>query len=172
MTFDIHEIRLPQYEWFTRMPRAHECQVIDTKRIIAEILGGNKDARQESMDSKYSQQNTLAAQYAIVLKYRREKDNETYPAVSMSYDIDTDGNIIIRQIQRAQNKKVSFRFHSSFDSNKYFLKLIEENFIQKGIKVFMPIPEGLEASWFRSTAIQEFEDIQRKLENLNNSISS
>ena len=128
------------------MPRAHECQVIDTKRIIAEILGGNKDARQESMDSKYSQQNTLAAQYAIVLKYRREKDNETYPAVSMSYDIDTDGNIIIRQIQRAQNKKVSFRFHSSFDSNKYFLKLIEENFIQKGIKVFMPIPEGLEAS--------------------------
>lgn len=172
MSFDIHDLHLPEYEWFTRKPRAHECQMIDTKRIIAEILGWEQDARQESMGSKYNQQNTLAGQYAVVLKYKREKDNETYPAVSMSYDIDTDGNIIIRQIQRAQNKKISFRFHSSFDSNKYFLKLIEENFTQKGIKVFMPIPEGLDGAWFRSTAIQEFEDIQRKLENLNDSISS
>ena len=39
MSFDIHDLWLPEYEGFTRKPRAHECQVIDTKRIIAEILG-------------------------------------------------------------------------------------------------------------------------------------
>ena len=115
--------------------------------------------------------NVLGWSNAIVLKYRREKDGKTYPAVSMSYDFDDDWNVIIRQIQRAQNKKVSFRFHSSFESNRYFIDFIRDNFTNKGIRVEMPIPEWMDWVWFRSTAIQEMEDIQTKLDNLNATIS-
>ncbi len=170
MPFDIWNLVLPEFDWFTRKPRAAECKVVDTQRIIAEILWGKTDAREESQKSDFSHENIIAGQYAVVLKYRREKDNKTYPAISMSYDLDDEWNVIIRQIQRAQNKKVSFRFHSSFDSNKYFMKLIQENFTDKWIKVFMPIAEWMDWVWFRSTAIQEMEDIQKKLNNLNASI--
>ena len=43
----ISEIYLPEFESYTRKPRAPECKVIDTQNIIAEILGGEKDAREE-----------------------------------------------------------------------------------------------------------------------------
>ncbi len=127
----IHDIELPAYNNFIRKPRAAECQIIDTKNIIAEILGGEKDAREEVQTSYLSDKNLLAGRYAVVLKYKREKDNRTYPVISMSYDRDETGDIIIRQIQRASTKNMSFRFQSSFDSVGYFIELIRTNFTNK-----------------------------------------
>ena len=170
MSFNIWDLTLPEYEKFTRKPRDPDCKSIDTQRIVAEILWGCEDARVESEDSAFSHLNPLAWAYAVVLKYKRERNGVTYPVISMSYDIDETWNIIIRQIQKSGTKKVSFRFNAGFDSVKYFIELVKENFTQKGIKVYMPIPEWIDGITYTSTAIQEMQNIQVKLDNLNATI--
>lgn len=169
MELGIQNLEIPKFDGHTRQPRAAECKRVNTKRIIAEILGWEKDAREEIKESHFSEDILLDGSFAIVLKYKREKDERTYPAIFMSYDIDEDWNVLIKQVTRAQNKKISFRFNSSFDSIWYFLTLIRQNFTNKWIKVSMS-REWMDGAWFRSHAVAERDIIIKELEKLNSGI--
>lgn len=55
------------------------------------------------------------------------------------------GGIHIRQFQGSNDKKVAFRFNSSFKIEDYLVKILEESFVKKGIPVTVErFPTGIE----------------------------
>lgn len=72
----------------------------------------------------------IEGDFALVIRYRREKDNTYRPTCVISFDTKDDG-IYIRQIQGSNDKNVAFRFHSSFNTTAFFLKVIEDSFLKK-----------------------------------------
>jgi len=69
--------------------------------------------------------------FALVMRYKREHDEKYRPTCTMGYDVDDRGAIRINQIQGSRDRNVAFRFHSSFQTNAFLLKLLEESFLKK-----------------------------------------
>ena len=131
----VSELVLPDFEVkeFRLTPNNPICKVIDTTRLMVEVLWGMESAGTEIRDSDFSHKVLIDGQYALVMRYKREKDGTYRPACVLSFDEDEGGNITLNQLQWSHDKHIWYRFHSSFNQVGYFVKLIEESFIKKGI---------------------------------------
>ena len=171
MRIDIWNIYIPAFEGYTRVPHDTNCIWINTRNIIAEILWWEHLASIEIQDSFKWKDILIEWEYAIVLRYKREKDNQTYPAIVMWFDITDDSEIIIRHIQGTKQKKIAYRFASSFDYVSYLITLIRENFTDRWVHVSLPsVPTNLEWASYWWGSFQMYHDLRRKLEILNASI--
>ena len=164
-------VEIPDFDTFLRTPRSTTCKPLDVNRIVVEILWWVKSASDEFLESSYPNSTIIGWENAIMLRYRREADESVRPTICLAFDVNEEWNIVVKQIQGTLDKKVAFRFWSSFDSVWYFMKLIDESFIKKWIRVELEnIPEGLEAASNSSRASEMYEVVRRKFETLNTSI--
>lgn len=170
--FDIGDITLPEYHGFIRDGHENTCLWIDANRIIAEILWGDNTAIDEVRLWEKAEKVLIEGKYSIVLRYKRESNDEAYPAVVLGFDISEENDVIIRHIQGVKQNRISYRFSSSFDTFGYFVKLIEENFTKKWIRVWLPaVPTNLDSASYGAQSPYKYEQLRKKLETLNASIS-
>ncbi len=152
----LDHLHIPNFKEFVVVPHNKTCPVIDSTRLMVEILWWLHPASGEFWDSTFSSKMLLDGKYALVVRYKREKDGKYRPACTIWFDADEDG-VHIRQIQWSNDKNVAFRFHSSFNTTAFLLKLIEESFIKKGIPVHTDIfPKWLENASYSSKASERY----------------
>ncbi|MBX9809930.1 hypothetical protein K2X92_06070 [Candidatus Gracilibacteria bacterium] len=157
---------IPDFKEYIQKPHSPTCPIIDCTRLMVEILGASRSAGTEFNQSTYSNKMLIDGSIALVIRYQREKDNTYRPACTISFNQTPEG-IHIQQIQGSNDKSVAFRFHSSFNTTGYLLKLIEESFIKKGILVNMELfPCGLENASYASRASQRYEVFRSGIEGL------
>jgi len=168
----IGDIKTPDFSPYTRIPNSINCKKLDTKRIVAEILWWERPASKEVLWSFNWEQVTIDWQYAIVLRYRRERDGKSYPAVVMWYDIwDQNNEVIIRHIQKIPQKKIAYRFNSGFDCFSYFWNFMKQNFTDNGMKISMPIiPIWLDGCDHHSQLYVNYDQLRQKIEILNSTL--
>jgi hypothetical protein len=153
----LDHIHIPNFKEFIVVPHNKTCPVIDSTRLMVEILWWLHPASGEFWDSTFSSKMLLDGQYALVVRYQREKDGKYRPACTIWFDADENG-VHIRQIQWSNDKNVAFRFHSSFNTTAFLLKLIEESFIKKGIPVNTELfPNWLENASYSSKASERYQ---------------
>lgn len=170
----VNNLVIPEFSEYNLAPKNELCKVIDTTRLMVEILGWLKSASAELSQSEYAAKLDIDGDFSLVMRYKREKDGEYYPACMLSFDQDEAGNITINQLQGTKQKTVAYRFHSSFDHIEYFIKLIEESFIKKWIYVEVrDFPEWLEGASYSSKAYQSYNTLRETIKRLNkeNSVS-
>ncbi len=125
-------------------------------------------ASAEFEESSYSNKLNIDGNFAFVMRYKRERDGTYRPTCSIGYDVDDTGAIVINQIQGSKDRHTAFRFHSSFNTNAYILKLLEESFLKKGIPVHMkPFPTGMEHASYASKSIERYRVLESALIGLN-----
>lgn len=166
----VAQLVLPPFESkeFRLTPNNPICKVIDTTRLMVEVLWGMAPAGQEVKDSEFAHKVLIDGQYALVIRYKREKDGTYRPACVLSFDEDDQGNIMINQLQWSHDKHIGYRFHSSFNQVGYFLKLIEESFLKKWIFVEVKkYPNGIDGAVMKWGAYKNYEILQTALEWLN-----
>lgn len=149
-------LSIPDFREFIHTPNSKTCPIIDSTRLIVEMLGWLHPASWEFGNSTFSSKMLLDGDIALVLRYKRERDNIYRPACAIGFNQTNDG-IHIQQIQWSNDKSVAFRFHSSFNTTAFLLKLIEESFIKKWIPVTMDrFPRGLENASYSSKASERY----------------
>lgn len=149
-------LHIPDFQEFIVIPRDSTCTIIDSTRLMVEILGWLSSASNEFGDSTFSSKMLIDGKYAIVVRYQRERDNTYRPTCTIWFDADEHG-VHIRQIQWSNDKNIAFRFHSSFNTTAFFLEVIEESFIKKGIPVHAePFPDWLENASNSSRASERY----------------
>lgn len=161
---------IPEFEKkeFLRTPQNKLCSTIDATRLMVEILWGLSEASGEFSWSTYASKLILDGKYALVLRYKREKDGAYHPACTLWFDEDALWNIQVNQIQWSRDKHIAFRFHSSYNSVAYYLQLLEETFLKKWIYVWVEaFPEWLEGASYSSNAHQSYHILRTALEWLN-----
>lgn len=161
---------IPEFEKkeFLRTPQNKLCPTIDATRLMVEILWGLSEASGEFWESTYASKMILDGKYALVLRYKREKDGAYHPACTLWFDEDALWNIQVNQIQWSKDKHIAFRFHSSYNSVAYYLQLLEETFLKKWIYVWVEaFPEWLEGASYLSNAHQSYHILRTALEWLN-----
>lgn len=166
----LNNLVIPEFEKkeFLRTPRNKLCPVIDSTRLMVEILWWAKEASGEFKDSEFSSKLLLDGQFALVLRYKREKDGKSYPACTLWFDEDQFGNIQVNQLQWSKDKHIAFRFHSSFNSVAYYFELLEETFLKKWIYVWVEkFPEWLEWASYSSNAYNSYNILRTAIEWLN-----
>lgn len=166
----LNQLVLPKFESkeFRLTPNNPICKVIDTTRLMVEVLWGMSPARQEVKDSEFGHKVLIDGQYALVMRYKREKDGTYRPACVLSFDDDDEGNIMINQLQWSHDKHTWYRFHSSFNQVGYFLKLIEESFSKKWIFVEVKKhPNGIDGAVMKWWAYRNYEILSTAIEWLN-----
>ena len=131
----LDNISIPEFGEFKQQPNNVSCLQIDTSRLVVEILWWLEVASTEFSSSTFSSKLLLDGRYALVVRYRREKDWKYHPACTLSFDEKTDKSICINQIQ-GSNDNIAFRFFSSFNNISFYLLLIEESFSKKWIYVY------------------------------------
>jgi hypothetical protein len=152
----LNHLHIPDFKEFIITPHNRSCLIIDSTRLIVEILWWVHKASGEFWNSTYSNKMLLDGDVALVIRYKREKDGKYRPTCTLGLDINEDG-IHIRQIQGSNDKNIAFRFHSSFNTTAFLLKLIEESFIKKGIPVYTDIfPKWLEDASYSSKASDRY----------------
>lgn len=164
----LDNLSIPEFKGFNHTPNNNLCDVIDTTRLMIEVLWWLEKSNDEFSSSEYSSKLLLDWKYSLVIRYKREKDNKFRPAVTLSFDEDENKNICVNQLQWSKDKHISFRFFSSFDCINYYIKLIEESFSKKGIFVYIKnLPIWLENSWHWSNAYTNYEKLSRWIIRLN-----
>ncbi len=161
---------LPEFEKkeFLRTPQNKLCPTIDATRLMVEILWGLSEASGEFSESQYASKLILDGKYALVLRYKREKDGKYHPACTLWFDTDDFWNIQVNQLQWSKDKHIAFRFHSSYNSLAYYLQVLEETFLKKWIYVWVEaFPEWLEGAAYSSNAHQSYHILRTALEGLN-----
>ncbi len=152
----LDHLHIPDFREFVVAPHNKTCPIIDSTRLIVEILWWLHTASGEFGDSTFSSKMLLDGQYALVVRYQREKDGKYRPACTIWFDADENG-VHITQIQGSNDKNVAFRFHSSFNTTAFLLKLIEESFIKKWIPVTTELfPNWLENVSYSSKASERY----------------
>lgn len=126
----LDHLYIPDFKEYIVTPHNKTCSVIDSTRLMVEILWWLRMASHEFSDSTFSSKMLLDGKYALVVRYKREKDGKYRPTCTLWFDADANW-VHIRQIQWSNDKSIAFRFHSSFNSTAFLLKLIEESFIKK-----------------------------------------
>lgn len=171
MSFDIWDLQIPEFDWYLRQPKDTNCKRLETKSIVAEILGWEKPAWAEIMGSDDGEKVLLEGDYSVVLRYKREKNKKHYPAVVMWFDTDEKWNIIIRHIQWVKQNRISYRFWAWFDTFGYFTELIKQNFTDKWLQVSLPVvPTNLEWASYSAQSPIKYQELAKKLDTLNASI--
>jgi hypothetical protein len=126
-----------------------------------------KPASEEFKESELSSRLLLDWQYSLVIRYRKEKDWKYYPACALSFDLDENW-IIINQLQWSKDKKISYKFNSSFNSVHFYIDLIEQTFSSKWIFVSVtPTPKWTEEFCNESEVIKKYERLRIWIEKLN-----
>ena len=157
-------IHIPEFDSFIRHPRNQACITIESTRLMVEILGWLESASVEFWESDFSSKEILVWEYALIIRYKREKDGKVRPACIIGFDIDNTW-LHIHHIQWSSDKSVAFRFHSSFDTSAFLLKVMEESFLKRWIPVTMePFPDGLENASYGSRAIERYERFRTGIE--------
>lgn len=162
-TLDVFQsTAVPAFQHYIRTPKAQSlCKRIDASRIMVEIITGFGDYS----DSDFSRKMLIDGQYALVMRYRREKDEKYRPACALSMDFQSNGSVVVRQLQGSNDKNVSYRFASSFDSVAYFADLLEEYFIKNGISVeVLKSPKGLDNAAHNSQAISKYQHLSQRIQ--------
>lgn len=162
----INNISIPDFNSreFKLTPKNSLCQVIDSTRLIVEVLWWLKRAPREFWESEFSSKLLIDGQYALVVRYKREKDWTYRPACTLSFDEDDDWNICLNQLQWSKDKHIAFRFHSSFNHISFFLKLIEESFSKKWVFVYVKeVPEWLEWASYSSNAFRTYDILRTRI---------
>lgn len=155
-------LEIPKFNDFLTKPNQPMCRVIDSTRLMVEVLGGMKPASAEFNGSEFSSSLLLDGEMALVVRYKREKDGKYRPACTISFDATEDGGIHIKQIQGSNDKKIAYRFHASFNTIDFFVELIKTSFITKGIPVTVEeIPNGLECS--DNLAFQRYTGFRKRI---------
>lgn len=148
---------IPDFKEYLQKPHSATCPIIDSTRLMVEILGASGSAGAEFNNSTYSNKMLIDGSIALVIRYQREKDNTYRPACVISFNKTPDW-LHVQQIQGSNDKSVAYRFHSSFNTTAYLLKLIEESFIKKWIPVTVDLfPTWLENASYSSRASQRYE---------------
>ncbi|MDD2871577.1 MAG: hypothetical protein PHS49_06315 [Candidatus Gracilibacteria bacterium] len=164
----LDNIHIPEFKNHKLTPNNPMCQAIDSTRLMVEILGGTQYSQSEYEQGTFSNKLLLDGQYALVIRYKREKDDTYYPAVTLSMDSDEDDNISINQLQGSKVKGIAYRFLSTFDSVSYYLKLIEESFTKKGIYVYVKVADNFyENEGVSKNAYKNYDLLAKGIERLN-----
>jgi len=160
---------LPDFSNFITQPKNSTCIKIDSTRLMVEILGGmDQGPHHEFNQSDRSSKMLIEGQYVLVFRYRRETDGTYRPTCSIGLDTLPGGGIHIRQFQGSNDKRVSFRFSSSFKTQEYLLKLLEESFIKKGIPVTVEHnPTGIEGASDVDQALSKYRKLSEGIAILN-----
>ena len=149
-------IEIPNFQDFIMKPKNPTCLIIESTILIVEVLWWIESASWEFSDSGFSHKMLIEGDFALVIRYRREKDNTYRPTCVISFDTKDDG-IYIRQIQGSNDKNVAFRFHSSFNTTAFFLKVIEDSFLKKWIPVKVEsFPTWIENASYASQARERY----------------
>jgi len=146
-------IKVPDFNEFLTIPYNKACEVIDSTRLIVEVLWWLHEAKDEFWNSEFSNKLLLDWKYSLVIRYKREKDWSYRTACALSFDKDENGNIRVNQLTWSNDNHVAFRFNSSFNSVKFYTKLIEDTFSKKWVYVeVVDVPTWLEnvANWSRA----------------------
>lgn len=160
----IEHISIPEFSEFVVPPRNPTCNIIESSRLMVEILWWLHHAGYEFGESTFSNKLILDGDFALVVRYKREKDNTYRPTCTLSFSWDEYG-VHIRQIQWSNDKNVAFRFHSSFDAPNFLLRTIEESFIKKWIPVTMErFPKWLEDAAYGSKSSERYEAFRAGIE--------
>jgi hypothetical protein len=160
----IEHISIPEFSEFIVTPNNPACDIIDSTRIMVEILWWLSHAWDEIEGSTFSNRLILDGQYALVVRYKREKDGQYRPACTLSFDVHENG-VRIQQIQWSKDKKVGFRFNSSFHTSGFLLRIIEESFIKKWIPVTVEqFPKWLENAAYGSRAMSRYDSFRAGVE--------
>lgn len=132
----LNNLIIPEFKEYITTPNNPCCKVIDTTRLMVEILWWLQSASNEFNGSELSNKLLIDWEYALVMRYKREKNNKFYPTCTLSFITNEDNSkVTITQLQWANAKSVSYRFHASFSNIDYYLELIEESFSKKWIYV-------------------------------------
>lgn len=164
----LDNIHIPEFKNHKLTPNNPMCQAIDSTRLMVEILWWTQYSQSEFEQSTYSNKLLLDWQYALVIRYKREKDDTYYPAVTLSMDSDEDDKISINQLQWSKIKWIAYRFLSTFDSVNYYLKLIEESFTKKWIFVYVKVADNFyQNEWVSNNAYKNYDLLAKGIERLN-----
>lgn len=170
MNRPLEDLEIPEFKEFVRVPNNPTCPVIDSTRLMVEILWWLERSELEFDHSTLSSKITLWWAISLVLRYKYEKDRQYRPVCVISFDA-RNGGIHIRQMQWSNDKKVSYRFHASFDTVWYYLKLLEQSFIRKWIPItFENQSEWLERGSHASQAEGRYKLLKESVQALSSEI--
>ena len=160
-------LTIPDFQEFIQKPKDPTCPIIESTRIMVEVLGWNQNAESEFALSSFSEKLLLGGEFALVIRYRRKKDGVSRPTCTLSFRVESDW-LHISQFQGSNDKRVAFRFHSSFNSLAFFLRVMELSYIRRGIPVTVdPFPAWLENAAYGSRASEKYAILRSALEWLN-----
>lgn len=164
----VENLQIPEFNEFKLKPNNTLCTAIDSTRLMVEILWWLTKAPGEFGESEYSSKILIDWEYAIVIRYKREKDGKYHPACTLSFDEDESWNVVINQIQWSKDKHIAFRFHSSFNNLAFYMKMMEETFSKRGIYVYVKdIPDWLEWASYSSKAYNSYNILRTAIIGLN-----
>jgi len=164
----INNIKFPELKNYLQKPNDPTCKIIDSTRLMIEILWWINTSSYEFNLSDGWEKILLDWKYAMIFRYKRETDEIYYPSFIFSFDIDDYGNICIKQIQWTKQRKVAYRYSSSFDSIKYITDMIEENFSKNWVYVYVNrFQSGLEDAWNTCRAFWSYERLDKEIRLLN-----
>lgn len=84
----VENLQIPEFNEFKLQPNNTLCTAIDSTHLMVEILWWLKKAPGEFGDSEYSSKILIDWEYAIIIRYKREKDGKYHPACTLSFDED------------------------------------------------------------------------------------
>lgn len=164
----LDNIHIPEFKNHKLTPNNPMCQTIDSTRLMVEILWWTQYSQSEYEQGTFNNKLLLDWQYALVIRYKREKDDTYYPAVTLSMDSDEDDNISINQLQWSKVRWIAYRFLSTFNSVSYYLHLIEESFSKKGIYVYVNLKDSFyENEWVSNNAYKNYDLLAKGINILN-----
>ena len=161
------EIMIPEFSKFIRQPNDKTCKVIDETRLIVEILWGLKNNKEEFKDSDFSDKLILDWDYSMVLRYKKEKDNKTYIAWTLSF-IYENNKVIVKQLQWSKYKNIWYKVNSSFYNVDFYLDILEKSFSKKWIYVELEdVPEWIDDSSISSKSEWNYNKLRSWIKSLN-----
>lgn len=160
----ISNIKLPEYNPYIQKPHNSACKIIDSTRLMIEILWWINTSSYELSLSKWWEKILLDWKYSFLVRYKRESDETYHPSLVFSFNIDEKGNINIRQIQWTKQSKVAYRCNSSFDYINYFTEMIEDNFSKRWIYVYInKYQSWLDNAWNAEKAILRYDRLANNI---------
>ena len=164
-----HEIlqylEIPDFKDFILQPRNQSCEVIESTRIIVEVLWGLLWASEEIKWDEFERKVLIDWGYALIFRYQREQDGKYRPAAIVWFDYEeTTGKVVINQVQWTKDNKVAFRFNSSFNLIAFLSRLMSSSFTRKWIPVEVAeSPTWVEWASYASGALEKYRALARSV---------
>lgn len=137
----LEHIESIDFSRYIRIPRDKYCTILDPKRMETEFFPKDR----EKLITTNPDRLLIEWPYAIILGYRREKNEQYYRGFVLSFNYDERSGITVTQLQWSTDKHIGFRMASSLNYLDYFVDLLEESFLKKHIPVTVTTaPNGLD----------------------------